>query len=612
MKHCVSMTGKHRVSSFPMASMLLFLIAAFAAGPLGLEAHVVRDFSLCKEFFYKDTEPTGIDQNAARICQKRGFYYYASLYSTSHRIPLYSAYTFDFTCRDNRVQRRETWFIEPQISDLVGEDMALPRQNKEIIRLNQALNEDYEYTDYDRGHLNPNNYHCNEGRTATFTLTNAVPMDACFNRVYWRKYEDYLGNIVLELSGMGTAYFVTGAVPSRNRIPVPGLDATEEDREFSRVTIPSHTWTALCFKHNIEQFSFSIGYIGENKADAIIQVMSIPDLVRVLGGLYNSPHLQIFEDDCYSSTQKSQKILQQLFKKLHLPQFQRPFSFDQNVQNILTASLSKRQRRSGSHELTKKPRITHMKVELNYGDMTEWFDNTEYMKSNALTTCVFEPKSNVHSSWPTYTRDELRKRRSADKLDDYIYTLVPEKSTPETVITADGTHCKEGTTCSDGSCLTEQGTKECCTSPCLYNHFWKDFMCNSGQESIQCSTQYSTVTVNGKSCRQDHSCGTYGETYYWCYTAGSDWDYCSPPFVNSIGLNGKPCRIDHECSTYGESYYWCYTDQYNHWSECCTDKDPYVALNGRTCKPEHRCGTYGETYLWCYTTDGSWDYCCTQ
>ncbi|XP_066579746.1 uncharacterized protein LOC136771374, partial [Amia ocellicauda] len=396
------------------------------------------------------------------------------------------------------------------------------------------------------------------------------------------------------------------------RIPVPGLDATEEEREFSRVTIPSHMWTALCFKHNDEQDSFSIGYIGENKADAIIQVMSIPNLVDRLSELYSSPQLKIFDDDCYSNTLKSKQILQQLFTKLHLPQLQRAFSLDVNVQNLLTASLSKRQRRSGSHEPDKKPRITQMTVELNYKDMTAWFDNNEYMKRNAITTCIFEPKSNVHSSWPTYFRDEFRKAWSAEKLDDYICKLIPEKSTPESVITADGTHCNAGTTCSSGSCPTDQGKKECCTSPCLYDHTRKDFMCNSGQRSIRCSTQYSTVTVSGKPCRQDHPCGTYGKTYYWCYTVDSDSDYCSPPFVNSVGLNGEPCRDDHECSTYGESYHWCYTDQSNHWSKCCTDKDPYVALNGKTCKPEHKCGTYRKSYLWCYTTDGSWDYCCTQ
>ena len=132
--------------------------------------------------------------------------------------------------------------------------MTVAGQNKDLIKQNQALNEDYEHTDYDRGHLNPNSYHCNEGRVATFTLTNAVPMDACFNRVHWKKYEDYLRTIVLGLHGMGRDFFVTGAVPSINRIPVPGLDTTENVREFSRVTIPSHMWTALCFEHNDEQY----------------------------------------------------------------------------------------------------------------------------------------------------------------------------------------------------------------------------------------------------------------------------------------------------------------------------------------------------------------------
>ncbi|XP_062325096.1 uncharacterized protein si:ch211-165i18.2 [Osmerus eperlanus] len=595
-----------------MAPLVLFLFSALAAWPLGLEARVVRDFSTCKQFFYKNTEPTGIDQNAEKICQKKRFDYYASLYSTSHRMPVYSAYTIDYTCMDNDLRRRGVWFIEPQISNIDGEDMTVAGVNKDLIKLNQALNEDYEHTDYDRGHLNPNSYHCNEGRVATFTLTNAVPMDACFNRVHWKKYEDYLKTLVLGLRGVGRDFFVTGAVPSRNRIPVPGLDTTENVREFSRVTIPSHMWTALCFQHNDEQYSFSIGYIGENKADAIIQVMSVPDLVHRLGELYNSYNLQIFDNDCHSNSQKSKEVLQQLYKKLDLPQLQRMFFLEQNVQNLLSASLSKRQRRSGSQEPIKKPRISEMTLEMNYRDMTEWFDSNEYMKLNTETTCMFELNSKVQSSWPTFIRDELRMRRSAEKLDDYICKLIPEKSRPESVITADGTHCRAGTTCSSGSCPTDQGNKACCTSPCLYDHVWKDFMCSSGQRIIRCSTQYSAVTVSGKACRQDHPCGTYGETYYWCYTYETDWDFCSPPYVNSIGKNGKPCRDDHECSTYGESYHWCYTDRSDHWSECCTNKDPYVAVNGKICKTEKPCGTYGENYLWCYTTDGSWDFCCTQ
>ena len=112
-KCCVSTTG--RVFYFSMAPLVLFLFSALAAWPLGFEARVVTDFQTCNQFFYKNTEPTGIDQNAVKICQKKGFDYYASLYSTSHRMPVYSAYTIDHTCRNNDLQRRGVWFIEPQV-----------------------------------------------------------------------------------------------------------------------------------------------------------------------------------------------------------------------------------------------------------------------------------------------------------------------------------------------------------------------------------------------------------------------------------------------------------------------------------------------------------------
>ncbi|CAM5097712.1 unnamed protein product [Natator depressus] len=62
-------------------------------------------------------------------------------------------------------------------------------KEKEKLKEKQAINEDYDSTHYDRGHLNPNSCQCGQGQIATFTLTNAVPMDPCFNRVNWYELE---------------------------------------------------------------------------------------------------------------------------------------------------------------------------------------------------------------------------------------------------------------------------------------------------------------------------------------------------------------------------------------------------------------------------------------
>ncbi|XP_058623753.1 endonuclease domain-containing 1 protein-like [Onychostoma macrolepis] len=97
--------------------LVLGLISCIVLRALSAQAKVVRSFEECKEFLYQGTEPRGMDQNAKKICQKlqnRGFYY-ASLYSVRHKIPLYSAYTLDPYCSSD-TERKDIWHLEPQIS----------------------------------------------------------------------------------------------------------------------------------------------------------------------------------------------------------------------------------------------------------------------------------------------------------------------------------------------------------------------------------------------------------------------------------------------------------------------------------------------------------------
>ncbi|XP_048056093.1 uncharacterized protein LOC125274073 [Megalobrama amblycephala] len=46
--------------------------------------------------------------------------------------------------------------------------------------------------------------------------------------------------------------------------------------------------------------------------------------------------------------------------------------------------------------------------------------------------------------------------------------------------------------------------------------------------------------------------------YYWCHT-DSSWDYCSPDV--DVTYKDKPCRSGHSCGTHGESYNWCWTSE---------------------------------------------------
>nr|XP_008110434.1 PREDICTED: endonuclease domain-containing 1 protein [Anolis carolinensis] len=166
----------------------------------------------------------------------------------------------------------------------------------------QALSTDYEDTDYDRGHLNPNAFQCGDGRKATFTLTNAAPMDPCFNRIYWYKNEkDLKARLKNECANKrGTAFLVTGTVPDNNkRIPDPDKDKESDNpkREFSRVSVPTHIWTAVCCHFESPGKPWSSAVLAKNEPQSVIQKLSVHDLQDKLKELYNLSNLKIFADD---------------------------------------------------------------------------------------------------------------------------------------------------------------------------------------------------------------------------------------------------------------------------------------------------------------------------
>lgn len=106
---------------FARGLLICVVLRAFSA-----QAKVVSSFNECSGFFYDGTEPAGLDQNAKRICQKveYGGFYYATLYSVPHRMPLYSAYTLDRDCTTT-AGRTDVWHVETQVTTLSLDDQAL-------------------------------------------------------------------------------------------------------------------------------------------------------------------------------------------------------------------------------------------------------------------------------------------------------------------------------------------------------------------------------------------------------------------------------------------------------------------------------------------------------
>lgn len=98
--------------------MMKLLVPAFLLLALGhlATAEVVQSFGTCSNFFFMHTPPTGPSgSDYRRICQKRTYtdgYEFATLYDTSRKIPVYSAYKFQKhgSCKSN------AWYIEPQVS----------------------------------------------------------------------------------------------------------------------------------------------------------------------------------------------------------------------------------------------------------------------------------------------------------------------------------------------------------------------------------------------------------------------------------------------------------------------------------------------------------------
>ncbi|KAB5517709.1 hypothetical protein PHYPO_G00170330 [Pangasianodon hypophthalmus] len=587
---------------FVPALLICIVLRAFSA-----QAKVVHDFRQeCKDFFYKKTEPGGMDQNAKKICQyaeKLGPYY-ATLYSVYHKIPLYSAYRFDSKCFTDS-GRPSTWHLEPQLSKPEQQTLYYmvheTQSNKNAYKGSQAISNDYSETGYDRGHLNPNSFQCNEGRMATFTLTNAAPMDACFNRNQWGKWEktlrSFLKDTLASDGGAATAYIVTGTVPSAN-LRIPQREISEEPE---RVTVPSHIWTAVCYEHlSDNKKSFSFGYMGENRPEGSISLMSVSNLNTHIKNLYRQrAEISIFVDECFGDNNKLDEVKAKFQTLSNLP-VNPGVQMSSDMQNIY---LTLRRAVSSDIIPEKKFKVSEMTIKLAFDSMSTYHDVVKDLKVSSGSTCLLTRVKPL-------VRNDLRKSNISGVSDAVECLLVQEKQKTA----ADGSPCSSF---SDSryscQCETKGETKSCCSTPCLYEENLNSYRCYSGQTQIECSAHYSLVTFNGQKCLDDHPCARYGEDYYWCKTISGSWDYCSPPLWRSKARNGKYCRTDHACAKYGSGYMWCYTDGEGNYDKCCTSDDCYSAVNGQTCRSNHTCGYHGEDYLWCYTDyEGNWNYCCTS
>ncbi|XP_051743149.1 uncharacterized protein LOC127508813 [Ctenopharyngodon idella] len=454
------------------------LLTCVVLGAFSAQAKVVTSFNECSEFFYKNTEPVGMNPAAKKICQKLEFGgpYYVSLYSVVHRIPLYSAYTLDPEC-SSTAGRTENWHVEPQISQPESQtDYMVQEKDSDgnMTKRYQAISSDYRDTGYDRGHLNPNTFHCKEGHKATFTLTNAAPIDAGFNRIHWKNWESMLRSFLksrLESDGgSATAFIVTGTVPDAN-LQIPQREISEEPE---RVTVPSHIWMAVCYKHHSDDTkSFSFGYIGENKPEGGISLMRVSDLNDELSRLYSElsmthQSINIFVGDCFGENDKLNEVQGMFDKLINLPVNQGDLMAT-DVQNM---SRTKRAIGSSQHSY-----FTVGGYSCRYNHPCGKYGEDYYW--------CWIGYGYFFDSW------------------DYCSPPLLESKAKN------GEYCQSNYACNKyGS-----GYRWCYTL--------------TGNHDMCCTYDSCFAAVNDKTCWSDHPCGYHGYSYLWCYIDDeANWDYC--------------------------------------------------------------------------------------
>ncbi|XP_024000044.1 endonuclease domain-containing 1 protein-like [Salvelinus sp. IW2-2015] len=278
-------------------------------------SHVVKNFSVtdCEKFFLEGTTPNlpgilvdgivkneGQNQNRYKpICQNyNNIYRFATLYDTTNRIPVFSAYTF--TGPGGKRPKNIPWKIEPQLEDIDIKEMKTQHEvkvlnnNKDIV--NQAVNTDYDANGrgLDRGHLFPCSHAPDdETKNSTFTLTNAVPQVGSFNRGRWRVMEcnvrKYLELNCKNNNNKIEAYVVTGALPNIT------------NKLNNQVNIPDLLWTAYCCYNDKDKKWMAGAYWGENKKDngKILTLETLGALEVKLKESYKvDGNVKVFHDKC--------------------------------------------------------------------------------------------------------------------------------------------------------------------------------------------------------------------------------------------------------------------------------------------------------------------------
>ncbi|XP_051729687.1 endonuclease domain-containing 1 protein-like [Ctenopharyngodon idella] len=282
------------VIEYVQMKMCPFVISVLLAFGLPLiMTEVVKSFSACSQFFLNEQPSVipGILENSLSkdnryklICQKyKNAYRFATLYDTTNRIPVFSAYKY--TEKGHFTRPNKEWMTESELDPPVAE-MTVPC-------LNQAISADYCKNCYkvNRGHLFPC-CHAADLDTAesTFTLTNVVPQKISFNAGSWKRMEEETKEIMDTCKNNNNevlAHVLTGAIPGNNKMK-------------KKVNIPSFMWMAFCCYNSTENAWVSQAYWAPNEEENTKVNIPKRSLLELQGFLNANwvQNVQLFENNC--------------------------------------------------------------------------------------------------------------------------------------------------------------------------------------------------------------------------------------------------------------------------------------------------------------------------
>ncbi|XP_001511293.2 endonuclease domain-containing 1 protein-like [Ornithorhynchus anatinus] len=278
-----------------MRTWVFLPLCSILAIPRLSEGRIVKEdekgFAECNRFFYEGTPPEGwTEPFHVKICQRFGRgERFATLYSTRHKIPVYSAFRYS----KPGGSREESWMIEPQLDD-PHSDLEEMTQEAEAagsipnLGSQQALNKDYLDSGFQRGQLYPNSLNSNDFQAATFTLTNAAPMTQSFMERWYRSMESIVERALTPQCGNGDQlYLIAGAVPAAGRVG----DA---------VAVPEFAWLAACCGL---PGGWSMGFTKQAGDGDVVEDVMVRDLEQLLPSW---PRL--FRNNCGEADQDTEKV----------------------------------------------------------------------------------------------------------------------------------------------------------------------------------------------------------------------------------------------------------------------------------------------------------------